>query len=60
MSDKNDTVTDNNKVTCETATERNMTRCPFRALPEKFFGKLTFKFVNGEIQQIIEEKSVKY
>ncbi len=44
--------------TCEMAIDRNLTRCPLTKVPDKFYGTLTLKFVNGEIKQIIKEESL--
>lgn len=44
--------------TCEMAIDRNLTRCPLIKVPDKFYGTLILKFVNGEIKQIIKEESI--
>ena len=59
MGDKCDTMEKIvNKWTCEMATDRNLTRCPLHRIPEKFYGTLILKVVNGEIKQIIKEESL--
>jgi hypothetical protein len=37
------------KWTCEMAIEKNLTRCPLKEIPDKFYGTLTLKFENGVI-----------
>lgn len=59
-SSNNDTnKEDKPKWTCEMAITKNFTCCPLTVIDKKFYGTITLKFVNGNVQQILKEESLK-